>query len=133
MTAQSVGGPKSITGGNLRVWKRRSTGGDRPRIPLRRQLVLQELCVFVALTVLFPIMWVLSLALDPRDLLRPDGLNLIPPGASLDNFLAAIEQPSQAPVSFWTLAFNSLILATRTAPISEISADYAAYGCSRVR
>ena len=127
------GGPRSITGANLRVWKRRSTGGDRPRIPLRRQLVLQALCVFVALTVLFPIMWVLSLALDPRDLLRPDGLNLIPPGASLDNFFAAIEQPSQAPVSFWTLAFNSLILATSTAAFSVLIGVFAAYVFSRVR
>jgi arabinogalactan oligomer/maltooligosaccharide transport system permease protein len=132
MSAQPVGGQRSITGANLRAWKRRDTGSDRVRIPLRRQLILQTLCVFVALTVLFPVMWVLSLALDPRDLLRPDGLNLIPPGASLDNFRAAIEQPSQVDVSFWTLAFNSLLLATTTAAFSVLIGVFAAYVFSRV-
>ena len=29
---------------------------------------------FILLTVLFPILWIFSLALDPRNLSRPDGL-----------------------------------------------------------
>ena len=33
---------------------------------------------------LFPILWIFSLSIDPRTCSGPEGLNLIPPGASLD-------------------------------------------------
>ena len=83
------------------------------KMPLRRQLLLQFLCLMVGLTILFPIFWVINLALDPSGA-RPKGLNLFPAGASLDNFAAAINQPSDYPVSFIQLAFNSLMIALST-------------------
>ena len=48
-----------------------------------KQLMLQALLIFISFTVLFPLLWVVSMSLDPRNLARPDGLNLIPPGASI--------------------------------------------------
>ena len=51
------------------------------------------------------------MSLDPRNLARPDGLNLIPPGASLDAFAKVIAQPTSNPISFIELALNSLKIA----------------------
>jgi len=105
----------------------------RSKLPWTRQALYQGLCLFIALTVLFPIFWVVAMALDPRDLSRPDGLYLIPPGASLDNFAEAIAQPTSNPVSFWRLALNSLLLATGTSLFSVIIGVMAAYVFSRLR
>jgi arabinogalactan oligomer/maltooligosaccharide transport system permease protein len=107
-----------------------STGGKK--LPLGRQVLYQALCLLVGLTVLFPVFWVLSLALDPRDISRPDGLNLIPPGISFDNFRDAIEAPTSNPVTFWQLAFNSLILAISTSFFSVVIGVFAAYVFSRL-
>lgn len=116
-----------------RLKARQATGSDGGvKMPLRRQVLLQGLCLFVGLTVLFPVFWVVSLALDPRDLSRPDGLNLIPPGASLDNFVEAIQQPTSNPVTFWQLALNSFILAVSTSFFSVVIGVFAAYVFSRL-
>jgi hypothetical protein len=96
------------------VWRRRRNDEEEKRLPLRKQAVLQAVCVFIAFTVIFPIMWVVSLALDPRGLPRPDGLNLIPPGASLDSFVQVIQQPTSNPIDFLGLFKNSFILAADT-------------------
>jgi arabinogalactan oligomer/maltooligosaccharide transport system permease protein len=108
----------------------RTGSGGRRRIV--RQLVLQALCLLIGLTVLFPVFWILALALDSRGLSRPDGLYLIPPDPSLDNFIKALEQPSQNPVSFWQLALNSFILALSTSFFSVAIGVFAAYVFSRM-
>lgn len=114
--------------------RRRSSDNEERRLPLGRQALLQALCVFIAFTVLFPIMWVVSLALDPRPgLMRPDGLNLIPPGASLHNFAAVIEQPTSNPIGFLDLAKNSFILAITSSAISIGIGVTAAYAFSRLQ
>ena len=51
------------------------------------------------------------MSLDPRNLSRPDGLNLIPPGASLESYAKVIAQPTSNPISFIELALNSLKIA----------------------
>ncbi len=112
--------------------RRRSTEAGRP-LPLSRQILIQLLCVFVALTVIFPLLWILSLSLDPRNLTRPDGLNLIPPGASLDAYANVIQQPTSNPVSFLELARNSFIIAAGTAVISVLIGVSAAYAFSRLQ
>jgi arabinogalactan oligomer/maltooligosaccharide transport system permease protein len=98
-----------------------------------RQVLLQGLCLLIGLTVLFPVFWVLALALDSRGLSRPDGLYIIPPDASLDNFRQVLEQPSQNPVSFLQLAANSLVLALTTSLVSVAVGVFAAYVFSRMR
>lgn len=112
--------------------RRRRRNEDERRLPLRRQAIMQAVCVFIAFTVLFPIMWVFSLALDPRGLPRPDGLNLIPPGASFDSFAEVIRQPTSNPISFLDLAKNSFILAITTSVISIGIGVSAAYAFSRL-
>jgi arabinogalactan oligomer/maltooligosaccharide transport system permease protein len=117
-----------------RLRARAATGSEGgPRLPWRRQVLLQGLCLFVALSVMFPLVWVIALALDPRDLGRPDGFYLIPPGASLDNFREAIQQPTSNPVTFWRLAFNSLMLALSTSFVSVGIGVFAAYVFSRLQ
>ena len=43
---------------------------NRETLPLRSQLLYQLLCLLILLIVLFPILWVFAIALDPRDIAR---------------------------------------------------------------
>jgi arabinogalactan oligomer / maltooligosaccharide transport system permease protein len=97
----------------------------------RSQLVLQLICLLIAFTVLLPIIWIFSLAIDPRDLSRPD--SLIPPGASLDAFARVIEQPTSDEISLLELARNSFVLASGVALFSVGIGVLAAYAFSRLR
>jgi arabinogalactan oligomer/maltooligosaccharide transport system permease protein len=111
---------------------RRSDSGER-KLPIRRQLVLQVILLFVTMTVLFPIVWILSMAVDPRNLARPDGLSLIPPGASLDAFGKVIAQPTSNDISFVGLALNSLKIAIGSSVIAVGLGITAAYAFSRLK
>ena len=82
--------------------------GQRGRLTLRRQLLLQLLTLLVLFTVLFPILWIFSLSLDPRNRSRPDGLNLIPPARRSRRTSQVIAQPTSNPICFLELALNSL-------------------------
>ncbi len=94
--------------------------------------MLQLLCLFVTVTVLFPILYIVGLAVDPRNLSRPDGL--FPPGASLDAFGRVIAHPTQLdPVSFLDLALNSFKLAALTSVITVLIGVTAAYAFSRLK
>ena len=105
----------------------------RNRLSPLRQLGLQLLCLLIAFTVMFPILWVLSMSLDPRNISRPYELTLIPPGASLDAYIRVWNQPSANEVSFLVLAKNSLLLAAGTALFSVGVGVFAAYAFSRLR
>ena len=109
-----------------RAW---TAGGRRPTV--RSQILLQVICLFITATVLFPILWIFSLALDPRNLSRPTGL--IPPGATLDAFARVIAQPTSDPISFIELARNSFVLASGVALFSVLIGVLAAYAFSRLR
>jgi arabinogalactan oligomer / maltooligosaccharide transport system permease protein len=103
----------------------------RGRLTLGRQLLLQVLCVLITITVLFPILWIFSLALDPRNLSRPD--SLIPPGASLDAFARVIQQPTSDEIGLLELARNSFLLASFVALFSVGIGVLAAYAFSRLQ
>lgn len=105
----------------------------RNRMSTGQQLLLQLLCLLIAFTVLFPILWVVSMSLDPRNISRPYELTLIPPGASLDAYVRVWNQPSANEVSFLTLAKNSLLLAGGTAFFSVLVGVFAAYAFSRMK
>jgi arabinogalactan oligomer / maltooligosaccharide transport system permease protein len=118
----------------LRIGMRaRSRTDSEKRMPLPKQLLLQLFLVLVTFTVLFPIVWIVSMALDPRGLSRPQDLTLIPPGATLDAFATVIEQPTANPVSFPILMFNSFKLAAGTSLVSLAIGVMAAYAFSRLQ
>ena len=110
----------------------RSKGSEERKLPLGRQVLLQVILLLITFTVLFPIIWIASMALDPRNLARPDGLNLIPPGASLDAFGKVIAQPTSNPISFIELALNSLKIAIGSSVIAVALGILAAYAFSRL-
>jgi len=105
---------------------------EERRLPLGRQLVLQVILLFVTITVLFPIVWIVSMAIDPRNLARPDGLDLIPPGASLDAFAKVIARPTSNDIDFIGLALNSLKIAIGSSVIAVALGITAAYAFSRL-
>jgi len=119
----------------IRRRTRERTGGQdvEPRIPLRRQIALQALCLLIAITVLFPIVWVLSMSIDPRNFSRPDGLSLIPPGASFAAYEKVIAQPTNNNISFLGLAANSFKIAITTCVLAVGIGVTAAYAFSRLR
>lgn len=114
----------------LRTWNKSQAAGKK--IPLGRQILLQLLCLGIAFTVIFPLLWIVSLSLDPRGLIRPDGLNLIPPGISFEAYGNVIVQPTSNPVSFWELARNSFIIASGVAILSVGIGVSAAYAFARI-
>jgi arabinogalactan oligomer/maltooligosaccharide transport system permease protein len=111
--------------------RRQTASAGGPRLSSRNQVILQLVCLGIASTVLFPILWIFSLAIDPRNLSRPSGL--IPPGASLDAFARVLAQPTSDPISFFELARNSFVLASSVALFTVLIGVFAAYAFSRLR
>lgn len=109
----------------------RTTSSERKMRP-GRQILFQLLCLFIAFTVIFPILWILSLSVDCRGLSRPDGLNLIPPCITFEAYSNVIAQPTSNPVSFLELARNSLFVASSTAILSVLIGVSAAYAFARL-
>ncbi|MEO5884673.1 MAG: carbohydrate ABC transporter permease [Candidatus Limnocylindrales bacterium] len=114
----------------LRLFSR--TKSSERKMPGGRQLLFQLLCLFIAFTVIFPILWILSLSVDCRGLSRPDGLNLIPPCITFEAYGNVIAQPTSNPVSFLELARNSLFVASSTAILSVLIGVSAAYAFARL-
>lgn len=100
---------------------------------LLRQAFLQALALFVSLTVVFPVVWVFSLSLDPLNRSRPEGLNIIPDGATLEAYAQVLRQPTNNPIGFVDLALNSLKIAIGSSLISVLIGVLAAYAFSRLR
>ncbi len=98
---------------------------------LQRQLISQFLALVVLIIVLFPVLWIVSMALDPRDLARPS--SLIPVGASLQAFQKIFAKPTPNPVNFVTLLRNSAILAVGVSLLTVLIGTTAAYAFSRFR
>jgi len=107
-----------------------TTEAGRP-LKLRTQVILQLICLFITATVLFPIAWIFSLAIDPRNLSRPTGF--IPPGATLDAFARVIAQPTSDQISLLELVRNSFLLASSVSLFSVGIGVLAAYAFSRLR
>jgi arabinogalactan oligomer / maltooligosaccharide transport system permease protein len=117
----------------LRAGAGKANKEQERKLPLRRQIFLQLVCFGIALTVMFPLIWIFSMSIDPRNLDRPDSLNLIPPGASLDAYRRVLERPTSNDISFLGLMLNSLKIATFASIISVGLGVTAAYAFSRLR
>lgn len=100
-------------------------------ISLWRQIGYQLIAFFILFVVLFPVLWVVSMSIDPRDLARPT--SLIPPGASLQAFQQAISDPTPNKVSFVELARNSALLGVGVSLFTILVGTTAAYAFSRFR
>jgi len=130
MTAIADMPRRSLVGWRSRARRR---GGEERKLPLGRQLALQLILLLITFTVLFPLIWIFSMSIDPRGLFRPDGLNLIPPGATLAAYEKVIAQPTSNAISFLGLAFNSLKIAVFTSAIAVGLGITAAYAFSRLK
>lgn len=103
-----------------------------------RSAFIEDILAHVALLaitfiVLFPLLWVASMALDPRNINRPTSLNLIPPGASLDAFRRVLTEPQANNIMFSTMLKNSLLVAGGVSVAVTVTAISAAYAFSRFR
>lgn len=106
----------------------RGTSAGRPLQP-GTQLILQAVCLFLAFTVLYPILWVVAKSIDPSTLNRPT--SLIPEGATLDAYRAVLDKPTVNPVTFAQLAVNTVLLAGGVTVVALALAVSAAYAFSR--
>jgi arabinogalactan oligomer/maltooligosaccharide transport system permease protein len=114
---------------------------SRRQKAILNQILLQLFLLAVLAMVMFPILWIFSLALDPRNIDKPLELRLIPPGASLAAFRRVLIEPwglmckNPSDVStcmtFALLLKNSLIVALGTSLIAVILGSSAAYAFSR--
>ncbi len=101
--------------------------------PLIEDILVHLLLVVITFIVLFPIIWIVSLSLDPRNITTPTTLTLIPDGASFDSFRHVLTQELTNGIRFWTLARNSLIISLGTSALVTIFAVSAAYAFARFR
>ncbi len=108
-----------------------------------RQVGTQAMLLAVLAVVMFPVLWVLSLALDPRNISKPLELTLIPPGASFEAFrkvlfdpftnLCTVPNDLDSCMTFSDLLINSLLVALTTSVLAVVVGASAAYAFSRFR
>ncbi len=112
---------------------RRGSSSAGRALSLWRQILLQAFCLIITASVLFPILWVISMSLDPRNIARPTELRLIPADASFAAYQAVIERPTANPVTFAELALNSFKLAGGVSLFAILIGVSAAYAFSRFK
>ncbi len=130
--ALGVGGVILIRYGRLLPAIFQQNDYKRARETMRLDLIQAFLWLMLAI-ILFPVIWIVSMSLDPRDFSRPTGLTIIPPGASFEAYRKILTQPSPNPVSFPQLLRNSLLVAGGTAIGAVVIGTSAAYAFSRLR
>jgi len=86
------------------------------------------------LVALFPVVWIVSMSLNPINVLKPTTLTIIPKNASFQSFKNMFLRPYEgAPVPFYILLMNSLVVAGGTALLSVGVGASAAYAFSRFK
>lgn len=106
-----------------------------------KQIGLQIFLLAVLATVLFPFLWIFSMALDPRNIDKPLELTIFPPGASLDAFRRVLFEPwgllcknpslPETCMTFGKLLVNSLIVSLGVSVFAVVLGASAAYAFSR--
>jgi len=111
-----------------------NTSGEKGgrSLPLWRQLLLQVICLAIAAEVLFPIMYVVTMAFSSQTS-RPSSLQLIPTEFSLVAFKQVLDHPTANPVSFLELLRNSFLLSFGVGLAALLVAVSAAYAFSRFK
>jgi len=108
-----------------------------------KQIGLQIFLLSITVAVLFPIVWMIAIAIDPRNIDKPLELTLIPPGATFDSFKQVLTEPytqlcrnpadPSTCMTFLKLLGNSLLVALGTSLFSVVLGASAAYAFSRFR
>jgi arabinogalactan oligomer / maltooligosaccharide transport system permease protein len=101
-------------------------------LPLWRQLLLQLLCIFILITVMFPIMYILTMSFSSQTS-RPQSLDLFPKEISLVAYKQVLDHPTANPVSFVELLRNSFVLSVGVGVVALFVAVTAAYAFSRFK
>jgi arabinogalactan oligomer/maltooligosaccharide transport system permease protein len=99
-------------------------------LPLWRQLLTQVLCLFILFSVMFPIMYIITLSLSSKTT-RPSSLQLIPTEISPVAYSQVLDHPTGNPVSFIELLRNSVALSVGVGLVALLVAVTAAYSFSR--
>jgi ABC-type maltose transport system permease subunit len=100
-----------------------------------RQILMQMFLLAVLATVIFPVLWIISMAIDPRGISRPTDLTLFPANATLSAFYKLLREPfsNVLPIYFGDMLMNSLFVAFGTAVFTAALGASAAYSFSRFR
>lgn len=100
-----------------------------------RQIFLQLFLLLMVVIVMFPVLWIISMAVDPRGIARPTDLNLLPPNANLNAFNRILTEPFSNVVTiyFGEMLMNSLFIALGTSVFTVVVGSSAAYAFSRFR
>jgi ABC-type maltose transport system permease subunit len=100
-----------------------------------RQIFLQMFLLLMVVIVMFPVLWIISMAVDPRGIARPTDLNLLPPNANLNAFHRLLTEPFSNVVTiyFGEMLMNSLFIALGTSIFTVVVGSSAAYAFSRFR
>ncbi len=117
--------------------------GRRRLEAILKQIGIQIFLLTIAALVLFPIMWIVTLALDPRNIDKPESLQLIPQGASFAAFEKILIEPfpllckdqskPETCMTFIKLLGNSLLVALGTSLLAVVMGASAAYAFSRFK
>ena len=97
----------------------------------RLQIIVVHLgLLLVTAMVLYPVLWVIKMALDPSQSFSM-GLSPIPETVSLDNFRNVIGTTDSQGWLFGRQLFNSVVVSSFTAFLGLLFSTTAAYGLSR--
>lgn len=101
-------------------------------VPLWRQILMQLLTLFITATVMFPIMYIITLSFSSKTT-RPSSLEIIPKELSLVAFQQVLDRPTANPVTFTQLLTNSFLLSVGVGLVALLIAVTAAYAFSRFK
>ena len=108
------------------------TQGDIRRLRGTARIdLIQFFLLLMLAVVIFPLLWILSTSLDPRNQVSITGLSIIPQGATLNAYVELLKKPSPNDVSFLQILVNSLVVSGGTAFLAVAIGTIAAYAFSR--
>ncbi len=127
--------PKSTTSKNpiVRFLNMNTSGQTSGRnLPLWRQLLLQIISLAILASVMFPIMYIVTLSFSSKTT-RPSSLELIPKEISFVAYKQVLDKPTGNPVTFIELLKNSVLLSVGVGLAALLIAVTAAYAFSRLK
>ena len=106
------------------------TGGRS--LPLWRQLLLQVVALAILISVMFPIMYIVTLSFSSKTT-RPSQLEILPKEIPFVAYQQVLDKPTGNPVTFIELLRNSFVLSMGVGAVALFIAVSAAYAFSRFK